>query len=381
MSSVSGWYDPICYQFFFYACSDIETEPSIIDACGEFFDEMIPYYALWLSMEGRVLGRYWTEFGCRVTTISNVEALENYADSISAEKIRSLELSLVPGKAFANFAVPGRSIPKAWKNQVMHFTDLRKLEAIDKASQKEWLHALMNCPTDDLRGMYFPKKCLMPKDMLLKITYESFCSLGTAAYVNEILKDIGFSATHSDEQQPLYIHRMHVSIPRFMLDAMNQTFELQSAWKKRLTTLCESFENSVGYMKMDACEMNHSARLLTGSGSLIPGFSQYLPDVAWAMCLTLRQAESLGGLDYLMGNQVFHDIVALGNHKLYLQLTPDISVVTSSDAAKLWKITSPHLQFLQHSFHSIAEVPVSFRMGVDTDQLQVDDYGCYRMGI
>lgn len=164
-----------------------------------------------------------------------------------------------------------------------------------------------------------------------------------------------------------------------MLDAMNQTFELQSAWKKRLITLCESFENSVGYMKMDACEMNHGAPLLSGSGSLIPGFSQYLPDVAWAMCLTQRQVKSLGGLEYLKTSQVFDRIDALGKCHYYLQLTPDISVVTCNRAAKLWEIASPHLQFLPHGSHSIAEVPVSFHMGVDADQLQIDDCGCYRI--
>lgn len=377
MRGLSGWYDPVCYQFYFYAHSNVKIEQSIINAYREFLDELMPCYALWLSMQGRILSKQWTENGCKMVSISTAEELGNYWDSILSDTARSMELSLVPGKALANFAVSSRSIAKIWKEQIMHFTNLRALDTVDKTAQKEWICRLMNCPTDDLRKLYFPKRCYMPNDMLLELSYESWSSLDTPAYLNEILKDIDTSAFHSGVFPPQYLHCVRVSVPRYMLDAMNQTFSLQYIWKKRQIILCEMFENSVGYMKMDACEMKHGSSLLSGSGSIIPGFSHYMPDIAWGMCLTKRQVQTLGGIEHLRNSHVFYDVEALSNQKCYLQLTPDISVVMKNEAAKLWNIMSPHLRIVPQDLHSIGEVPISFRLGIEDGKLHMDDYGNY----
>lgn len=84
-------------------------------------------------------------------------------------------------------------------------------------------------------------------------------------------------------------------------------------------------------------------------------------------------------MEYLKTSQAFYHIEPLKNNKFYLQLTPDISIVTRNEATKLWNIVSPHLQSTPSFFHSIAEVPVSFRMGIDYNKLQIDDYGRYQI--
>ena len=181
----------------------------------------------------------------------------------------------------------------------------------------------------------------------------------------------------SDEAEPRYLHRVNVSVPRFMLDATDQPFTLQSAWKKRLSALCESFEYSTGCMKMDVFELGHGSPLLTGNGRFFPGFTNYLPDIAWGMCLTDKQVQALGGIEYLKDTQAFHDIEILGNNKFFLQHTPDISIVTKEEAKNLCFLASPRMNALPNFSRCIAEPPVSFRMDIDSDQVQMTDYGYY----
>ena len=374
MGNVSGWYDPICYQFSFYAMSDQEVLQPLADACRQFAEDLAPYHALWLSLNGRLLGETWTENGCRITMISDANTLERYRESLSPHTYNRCELSVIPGKVLTHFAVSARSIDKTWKGQVARFTDLKQYETIDREELKEWLYQLMNCPTDNLRGIYFPKRCFMPGEVPLKLSYACWNAKQKPAYMDEILQD-GFG----NALQTQYLHCIRVSIPRYVLDAMNQTFLLQYAWKERLATLCNMFENGVGIIKMDACEINHSSPILTGSGSFIPGFSRYLPDVSWAMCLTKRQADSLGGVEYLRSMKSFHDVQVLKNGNVYLQLTSNISLTTKAEAAKLWQIVSNHLRMKQYNCYSIGEVPMSFRFGLECSQLQMGDLGQYRL--
>jgi len=378
MSISTSWYDPVCYHFLFFAISEKNGEPSIQKACEEFMDELKPFYSLWISKGGGLLGKskILADNAFYMKNISSTEELDIYRNTVLSSELRGLEVSPVPGRTLAKFAAPGRSIDKATKDQVIQFTDMRKLKEVDKAAQKEWLLNLMNCPTDDLRGLYFPKRCYVPGEMFLRLTYESWESSGTLAYIDELLKDVDIAPADSDEPKPYYFHRVDVSIPRFMLDAMGQPFTLQSAWKKRLSTLCESFEYSTGCIKMDTCELRPRA-VFTGNQMFFPGFSNYLPDIAWGMCLTDKQVQALGGIGRLKDSQVFHDIEILGNNKFYLQHTPDISIVTKEEAAKLWNIASAHMNVYPHFSHCIGEPPASFRMSVDYDQVQMNDYGYY----
>ncbi len=171
---------------------------------------------------------------------------------------------------------------------------------------------------------------------------------------------------------------MHVSIPRYMLVKMNLSFSLQEQWAKRLQSLCGMFDKSVGYMKMDACDLLHAPSILSGNGSFYPGFSRRIPDTAWAMCFTGSQIDALGGLEFLQNSQLFHHIEPLANGSVYLQLTSDISNVTKDKAAMLWQLISPQLETTPVCWHDACEVPMSFRLGIQRDQLQVDQYGQYR---
>ena len=149
--------------------------------------------------------------------------------------------------------------------------------------------------------------------------------------------------------------------------------------RERLEALCGSFENAMGTLKMDACELGHGSPVLTGNSSFIPGFSQYLPDLAWGTALTRRQLDALGGVEALRETNVFREIHVLANGNAFLQLTPDISQMTKAEAAGLWRVAAPHLRTVQSCAWSVGDVPPSFRWGFEPERFQMDDYGQYRI--
>lgn len=376
MATNSGWYDPVCYQFYFCAISEQNSSQMLTETCRQFAEELTPYYTLWLSMEGCLRGQKWTENGCRMTTIFDGDGLEQYKLSLADQPFSRCELSPIPGKTLSRFATSARSIDKNWKAQTAHYTDLKRLTSTESSERKEWICHLMSCPTEDLRGIYFPKRCFMPGEVPLKISYECWESL---AYMDEILQDSIKSGVAPEALSPRYLHGLRVSVPRYLLDAMDQAFLLQCVWKERLKQLCGKFENSIGTLKMDAFALTHAQPVLTGSGGFLPGFAKYLPDVAWAMCLTGHQLDTLGGMESLKRTNVFHTIEPLANGNVYLQLTSDISFTTKKEAAMLWRIVSPHLRSVPHHFFSVGEYPPSFRLGLKPRQLQMEESGTYQI--
>ena len=151
-------------------------------------------------MNGGLLGQQGTEDGCKMTTISDENDLDRFRNSISYPTCSKCKIYAAPGKALANFAVSTRNIDKMWKEQIAKFTDLKHLEMVDKAEQKQWLYRLMSCPTDDLRGIYFPKRCFMPGEIPLKVSYSCWSSLEKLAYMERILQD-----NDGADSQPEYL--------------------------------------------------------------------------------------------------------------------------------------------------------------------------------
>ena len=376
MGNSTGWYDPVCYQFYFCAVGDEEAPQILIDAGRRFAEEMTECYAPWLSLGGRVLGQSWRGYPCRMDIILSEDDLERFRDLLSVPDYDRWELTLTPGKTLARFAAPARSIDRAWRDQAAKFTDIRQFETVDRAEQAAWYCQQMTCPTDDLCGVWFPRSCFVPGHLPLGISYMRCSVEERLAYVDEILSDC-----ERDAGRPRYLYILRASIPRYFLDALNQPFALQNAWRERLEALCGSFENAAGTLKMDACELGHGAPVLTGNGSFIPGFSKYLPDLAWGMALTQWQIDALGGVAALRETNAFHEINVLANGNAFLQLTPDISLVKKAEAAGLWRVVAPHLRMVQSCAWSVGDVPPSFRWGFEPEQFQMNDYGQYQIQI
>ena len=54
MKNKTKWFDPICYQFSFYLLGKKDEAWNPVEATKPFFEELIPYYNLWIALQGTV---------------------------------------------------------------------------------------------------------------------------------------------------------------------------------------------------------------------------------------------------------------------------------------------------------------------------------------
>ena len=55
MKNKTKWFDPICYQFSFYLLGKKDEAWNPVEATKPFFEELIPYYNLWIALQGTVM--------------------------------------------------------------------------------------------------------------------------------------------------------------------------------------------------------------------------------------------------------------------------------------------------------------------------------------
>lgn len=383
MSSVSGWQDPICYQFSFYAITRESACDALMNAYCEFAREMEPYYAQWIAFGGRILSRIHRPVnGYLMNELHDEDGLHQHFDQLMklpADVLDEIEVSPVPSKTPRQFAASARVLDKQWKEDAVRFTDLKQIGSIDKEEQLEWLERLMNCPSDDLRRLCFPKKCFMSGSIPFSMQYQSMDAAGTLAYAAETLQESGVLLKAGDSGKNWFIHRLSISLPRYLLDNMGQTFSFQDAWKERLIQLAGMFETCVGSIKMDCYTDGRCHPLRTGCGNFKLGFSKRIHDLGWGICLTQNQVQLLGGLEAIQNSQVFSCVERLQNGGAYLQLTPDVSVVPQEKTRALWKLISPYIDLVEYGMNSMGNVPPSMRLGVPRESLDLDGLGQYRI--
>lgn len=376
-----GWYDPVCYQFFFYMIDQEGPSGGVIGAVHAFFEELKPYYAQCAALGGRVQSRiHRQQHGYLMNMLDDADSIYQHFDSIAkmpAAWADEYEISLAPGKMPRQFAASARKLDKGWKEQALRFTDQNLNAAIDPAERLKWIAYLLNCPTEDLRGLCFPKKCFAPGVSQFVLNYRRMPAGGTLAYAQETVQESGLSPLEGDAQY--FIHRLYVSLPRYVLDSMEEIFLLQEAWKARLTALSGAYETSVGYIKMDCCAEGRNHPLRTGAGNFKLGFGGRIPDVGWGMCLTQSQLTCLGGLEALRESGTFYCVEPLENGYVYLQLTPDVSIVPVEKARALWRMFSPHIERDEYYQNSMGDLPPSMRLGIDRIGLSLNDFGGYRL--
>lgn len=297
--------------------------------------------------------------------------LDGFADQLTRE-VDEAEILPISSSPPRTFKTPAKTLEPTWKKNVLRFTDFKEGNTEERT---KWLYELLNCPTDDLEGCCFPQRCFVSGNRAFRLHYERIPAGTTIVYADEIMRESG--ATEADfEKGACSLEVLHVSVPRYLLAAMNQPFPFQKAWKERLKRLCGRLEACVGLMKMDCYSMGRRQSLLTGNGNFRLAFRTYLPDIGWGMGLTKHQLEKMGGLDTLQKASIFDAIELLENGNVYLQLTPDISVVPKSAAETLWKQAVPHLK-METSLNSICDVPPAMRFGVDRSDLCIDEWGDY----
>lgn len=376
MSDGTKWYDPICYQFSFYMLKG-KTEPwNPIEATKSFLDDLIPYYHLWMALQGNVMVSRTTSTGTRIRIVKDFDTLHNCCDMLEqqSQNLHGFEISLVPDKTQSKFAVPVKALSKEWRQEVLKNTGLEDSIPLDASQKAVWLYQMINCPTDDLEGVCFPQRCFETKGIQLKISYARYDDPQTLLSHLDGTQRAGENLNGNES-----LHCVHISLPRCMLKHENQVFGFQHRWEERLLLLCNMYPSSFGSIKMDRYQTECVHPLLTGNGCFVPDFEMGIPDVAWGLCLEQRQAQCLVQLNKQCCVSIFNKVLPLDNGHLYLRLTPDVSVVPKLKAQEQWKLLSPHLHLTEHTINSVRDVPISFRLGIDSDHLQVDEHGYYRI--
>lgn len=375
MGSTIKWYDPICYQFSFYMYGKKTEAWNPVEMMRPFLKELLPYYHLWLSLQGRVMVSAKIENTTLIDTPKDPVALNNALLMLEqrSRMLEGYEIVLVPDKTRSRFATPARSIPMELRQEILRYTNVNNSPAMSVSEQKDWLYRMLNCPTDDLEGIHFPQDCFPSKEIPLKLIYRRV----------EDPKRLLPSADAPDAEDQysnndMNLYYFHVSLPRCMLRYANHTFALQQQWEERLLRLCDMFDSGAGSMKMDSDQNDPFFSLTARSKWFDRDSEPGIPDVAWGMCLGQHQAEKLCQLGEVCLS-VFDKVQPLANGHLYLRLTPDVSFVPKSKAQQLWKLLYPQLFIPENMLGSIRDVPVSFRLGIDFDHLQLEQYGFYQI--
>ena len=378
MGGYSGWFDPICYQFYFYHVNSTGFSPEVSGAYGSFLEEIKPYFEHCISLnESLLLKIHDNQAGFIVRKISGLKEVNDSFNAISNGMDPStdeVKWSLCSGKIPRQFAAPGKEIPLDWKKDVMRYMNDRNESGISEKEQREWLYRILNCSSDDLKTCCFPSKCFASGSETFVLHHRCIPLNGTAAYANEILKEIGM-----EQKQNLFVEYIYVSIPRYLLRHMNRSFDLQDRWKKRLKQLSAAFRISVGGIKVDCFKSCRTAPLLTIHGNYKLGFSERIPDVSWGMCMTEEQMKGFNQSDAVF--ECLHQVERLENGNVYLQLTPNMDTVPIENIQKLWKWASNKIEPIECMDYSVYEVPNSMQMGIGLENLHMDEpgYYCFRI--
>ena len=103
MSGYSGWFDPICYQFYFYNVNSIGFAPEMNMAYRSFLEEIKPCCEHWISSsEDLLLKIHDSKDGYLVRKISDLEDVNYSLNSISNiedQSVDEIKLSLCSSKA------------------------------------------------------------------------------------------------------------------------------------------------------------------------------------------------------------------------------------------------------------------------------------------
>lgn len=381
MKNRTKWFDPICYQFSFYLLGKKDEAWNPVEATKPFFEELIPYYNLWIALQGTVMVSGTTSTGKWIRIAKNSEMLHDFHNKLEQQShaLHSFEITLVPDKTQPKFAVSVKALSKEWRQEVLQYTDLDDSITLCTPQKTTWLCQMLNCPTDDLEGICFPQKCFESKGIPLKISYVRCDDPQLLpSYIDEVKRNVA-SSNDKDVNNDECMHCIHISLPRCMLKYANNTFDLQYKWEERLLLLCNTYSSSFGCIKMDRYKSDCVSPLLTGNGCFIPKFRSGIPDVAWGICLDQHQAESFTARNKQGCFSIFDQVRPLSDGHLYLRLTPDVSVVPKSKAKELWELLWPQLCIAEYTINCVRDVPISFRLGIDSNNLQINECGYYRI--
>ena len=374
--SISGkWYDPITYQLSFSCIGGRNEQKQISHLFQTLLHEIEPYIVQEM-LSGR---RFHGIVGDKIAAqISGEDKLLQFERLLTEESHQITSPCCLFSNAFLpSDAVPAKLIDAAWKKKVNTFMDLKQAGNIPSEQYAEWLQELMNTDADKSEGICFPKSCFMPHPSIFFLGFRTIRCQSREEY--ELFQESGaLDSTDYRGRPSCMLQTLHLSIPRFFFHDRPQSFPLQNTWVGHIKELCSSIGISVGSIKADIMYYDiYENPLYTFFNSFRQGFRQRIGEIGWGMCFSKKQAELLGGTEVLLNSNVFYEVHPSEDGHVYAQLTPNISEIPSDRVKKLWAFLSPFMSTVSGSSHSIGDLPISVRLGIDSSNITMMKDGSY----
>ena len=374
--SINGrWYDPITYQFSF-SCFDSRKEqsrmPTIFQAL---LDEIKPYLFQEMSLGRRFHGIISDTI---VPEIDGKEKLLLFEKTVSRKSQQIMAHCCLFSTGFMpRDSISTDQIDREWKKKVNTYMDLKQKTPVKPDQYKEWIRELMNKPSDKIEDTCFPRKCFVPHSTLFYLGYKMIRCQSREEY--ELFQEAGtLDSAHGSGRPACLLQTIRLSVPRSFFHDTGKSFPLQNTWVNRLKELCSAYDTSIGSIKSDILfDDKYENPLYTFHNSFKLGFCQRIGDIGWGMSLSKKQAELLGGADALRNCEEFYTIHPSTDGHVYIQLTPSILEIPAERIKKQWVLLSPYIKMVTHSPHSIGDIPVSIRLGIDSGNITMSDYGLY----
>lgn len=353
--------DPIGYKLYIGVESNKEILPEMTEAVLRLSEAFYPYAEIVSKSNGTDASK---DFFDRVDTLfsgqASSEDFRTYWTGLQ-ERLRSnpeAGFSYVPTK----IKVP-RSSQKKPKVDMLPVCK-QTIECVamgmkDDPLLQEALESLVSCPSDDLRGVYAPRKNMRISFALLLLH-------------NCIER-------REPQNGKKYLHRLVIQIPRYVADAVETGFTLQEQWVDAAKAICSCHEHAIASVCMDTMRLNGIPDFCTGDVCISRAEFQddahwntnemyELPGYAWGMCITRKHLERLGGWERLQREKgIFFTAEPLDNGGAYLQLTPNVNVIRRDENRLMAEFMAPALR--NGKFNIPAYDVPSYRLHVPAGQL------------
>lgn len=374
------YHDPILYQFYFEALSQQEYEPTIHRVFCELLEHSAKYAQAYT--DGADAGKAWIELDMRAPQPSGnirrddgtfllpwFSCAYDWSKIIAEAKAAQLTGFCFEGadrylfRRFHKRPTPlGKLISKAF------------YEAVETTTQEE-LAYILNCPDETLDEVVVPRS--------LCHVYEAF-KIRLDRWPIEDGKCLGIRIIPDDCPRdntiPKYCYKINITLPRFLITAADEEECLKQLWKDALIKLGEAYPECIGSIDYDAVHDRGGRGAFSASAA--PSrwapwrsddteqyFSKNIPGYCWGMLLNSAHKRILDEKRTGEYADVFHEIKQLKNGNIYLQLTEDMKRVDKDSAKRLRRFMKPAFPKTDIQALWWAEVPLSFRMGIEPDEI------------
>ena len=87
----------------------------------------------------------------------------------------------------------------------------------------------------------------------------------------------------------------------------------------------------------------------------------------------------LGGVEKIQSNAGFDIVEQVSNEHVYAQLTPELANIPQDKLLLQWTAIEPYLSVANDNLHSILDIPIALRLGIQSRNIELTEYEMYRI--